>query len=273
MRQAALVELRRASDPLRPRLTGTGYANRNAFVGPAGPGRPGPGPARRPAGEPRPREEWIPIRVPAFIDESTHQGASRSTRPQLGPVVPQQHPQRLPAAVPVDLPDVRPGDVRDHVIRQAGAEDTSILQLGFCNPVGDSDKIGKFDPPGTRKALAQLERGAYDHAWDHRIPQAGRGRLGPVSATSSPTSANAATSPSTSPGSSSPSARPSWASMMSSPGPPTSPASTASSPRPGGTPRPSTVGDWSSSRKTRPLAPVIRASSPSTTPSSTGMGC
>jgi hypothetical protein len=30
--------------------------------------------------------------------------------------------------VPVDLQDVRPGDVRDHVVRQAGAEDASILQ-------------------------------------------------------------------------------------------------------------------------------------------------
>ena len=61
------------SDPV---YTGTGYANRNAFVVPRKPRSTGPRAGTATCRRPRPREEWIPIRVPALIDESTHQSAS-----------------------------------------------------------------------------------------------------------------------------------------------------------------------------------------------------
>ena len=58
------------SDPV---YTGTGYANRHVFVVPRKPRSTGPRagtPTRR---QRRPREERIPIRVPAIIDEATYQ--------------------------------------------------------------------------------------------------------------------------------------------------------------------------------------------------------
>src|SRR5512135_224211 len=61
------------SDPV---YTGTGYANRNVFVVPRKPRSTGPRAGTATCRRPRPREEWIPIRVPALIDESMHQSAS-----------------------------------------------------------------------------------------------------------------------------------------------------------------------------------------------------
>ena len=61
------------SDPL---YTGTAYANRYAFVAPRKPRSTGPRAGLPTCRKPRPREEWIPIPVPAIIDELTHQHAS-----------------------------------------------------------------------------------------------------------------------------------------------------------------------------------------------------
>ena len=61
------------SDPL---YTGTAYANRHIFVVPRRPRTTGPRAGTPTCRKPRPREEWIPIAVPAVIDEPTHQAAS-----------------------------------------------------------------------------------------------------------------------------------------------------------------------------------------------------
>jgi site-specific DNA recombinase len=60
------------SDPV---YTGTGYANRHAFVVPRKPRSTGPRAGTATCRQARPREEWIPIRVPAIIDEPTYQDA------------------------------------------------------------------------------------------------------------------------------------------------------------------------------------------------------
>jgi site-specific DNA recombinase len=60
------------SDPL---YTGTAYANRHVFVVPRKPRSTGPRAGTPTCRRPRPPEEWIPIQVPAIIDESTHQDA------------------------------------------------------------------------------------------------------------------------------------------------------------------------------------------------------
>ncbi len=60
------------SDPV---YTGTGYVNRHAFVVPRKPRSTGPRAGTATCRQPKPREEWIPIRVPALIDEATHQAA------------------------------------------------------------------------------------------------------------------------------------------------------------------------------------------------------
>ena len=75
-RQAALVERRRAPHPLRPAL------RRDCVRQPQHPRTAPQAPVHRPAAglptcrQHRPREEWIPIPVPAIIDESTHQHAA-----------------------------------------------------------------------------------------------------------------------------------------------------------------------------------------------------
>ena len=61
------------SDPLS---TGTAYANRYVHVAPRQPRSAGPRAGLPTCREPRPREEWIPIPVPAIIDRVTHQDAS-----------------------------------------------------------------------------------------------------------------------------------------------------------------------------------------------------
>jgi site-specific DNA recombinase len=53
--------------------TGTGHANRHVFVVPRKPRSTGPRTGTPTCRQPRPREEWIPIRVPAIIDEATYQ--------------------------------------------------------------------------------------------------------------------------------------------------------------------------------------------------------
>jgi site-specific DNA recombinase len=58
------------SDPL---YTGTAYANRNRLVAPRKPRSTGPRAGMPSCRQRRPREEWIPIPVPAIIDEITHQ--------------------------------------------------------------------------------------------------------------------------------------------------------------------------------------------------------
>jgi site-specific DNA recombinase len=60
------------SDPL---YTGTAYANRHVFVVPRKPRSTGPRAGLPTCRKPRPRAEWIPIPVPAIIDEMTHQHA------------------------------------------------------------------------------------------------------------------------------------------------------------------------------------------------------
>ena len=60
------------SDPV---YTGTGYVNRHAFVVPRKPRSTGPRAGTATCRQPKPREEWIPIRVPALIDEATHRDA------------------------------------------------------------------------------------------------------------------------------------------------------------------------------------------------------
>ena len=64
------VVYRILSDPV---YAGTGYANRHVFVVPRKPRSTGPRAGTPTCRQPRPREEWIPIRVPAIIDESTYQ--------------------------------------------------------------------------------------------------------------------------------------------------------------------------------------------------------
>src|SRR4051812_17209771 len=61
------------SDPL---YAGTAYANRYALVPPRKPRSAGPRAGLPSCREPRPREEWIPIPVPAIIDTATYQDAS-----------------------------------------------------------------------------------------------------------------------------------------------------------------------------------------------------
>jgi site-specific DNA recombinase len=60
------------SDPV---YTGTAYVNRHVFVLPRKPRTTGPRAGTPTCRKPRPRTEWIPIPVPALIDESTHQAA------------------------------------------------------------------------------------------------------------------------------------------------------------------------------------------------------
>ena len=64
------VVYRILSDPV---YAGTGYANRHVFVVPRRPRSTGPRAGTPTCRQSRPREEWIPIRVPAIIDESTYQ--------------------------------------------------------------------------------------------------------------------------------------------------------------------------------------------------------
>jgi site-specific DNA recombinase len=67
------VVYRILSDPV---YAGTGYANRHVFVVPRRPRSTGPRAGTATCRRPRPREEWIPVPVPAIIDESTHQDAN-----------------------------------------------------------------------------------------------------------------------------------------------------------------------------------------------------
>ena len=121
VRQAALVELRRPPHPVRPGL------HRHRLRQPARLRRAPQAAVDRPQGG---HGDVPTAQAARGVDPDPGPG-HRSTRrrirmrriaarPQLGPVVPEQHPQRLPAAVPADLPDVRPGDVRGHDVRQAG---------------------------------------------------------------------------------------------------------------------------------------------------------
>src|SRR3954449_13422770 len=61
------------SDPL---YAGTAYANRYAHVAPRKPRSAGPRAGLPTCRKPRPREEWIPIPVPAIVDAITYQDAS-----------------------------------------------------------------------------------------------------------------------------------------------------------------------------------------------------
>ena len=61
------------SDPL---YAGTAYANRHVLVAPRRPRSAGPRAGLPTCRKPRPREEWIPIPVPAIIDAITYQDAS-----------------------------------------------------------------------------------------------------------------------------------------------------------------------------------------------------
>src|SRR3954454_6647678 len=61
------------SDPV---YTGTAYTNQHVFVLPRKPRTTGPRAGTPTCRKPRPRAEWIPVPVPAIIDESTRQSAS-----------------------------------------------------------------------------------------------------------------------------------------------------------------------------------------------------
>src|SRR3954468_14825504 len=61
------------SDPV---YTGTAYTNRHVFVLPRKPRTTGSRAGTPTCRKPRPRAEWIPVPVPAIIDESTRQPAS-----------------------------------------------------------------------------------------------------------------------------------------------------------------------------------------------------
>jgi site-specific DNA recombinase len=61
------------SDPL---YAGTAYANRYEHVAPHKPRSTGPRAGTPTCRKPRPREEWIPVPVPAIIDAATYQDAS-----------------------------------------------------------------------------------------------------------------------------------------------------------------------------------------------------
>ena len=61
------------SDPL---YAGTAYANRYELVTPRKPRSTGPRAGLPTCRKPRPREQWVPIPVPAIIEEMTHQHAS-----------------------------------------------------------------------------------------------------------------------------------------------------------------------------------------------------
>jgi site-specific DNA recombinase len=58
-----------------PAYTGTAYANRHTYVVPRKPRMRGPRAGEATCRRPRPREEWIPVPVPAIMDEPTHQSA------------------------------------------------------------------------------------------------------------------------------------------------------------------------------------------------------
>ncbi len=76
------------SDPL---YTGTAYANRHAFVAPRKPRSTGPRAGTPTCRKPRPREEWIPIPVPAIIDEALiklRASNSPATRPSPSATTP-----------------------------------------------------------------------------------------------------------------------------------------------------------------------------------------
>ena len=115
------------SDPL---YAGTAYANRNALVVPRKPRSTGPsgGPADLPTSRARARS-GSPIPVPAHHRRVYSSECERTTRPQLGPVLPEQHPQRLPAPLPAHLPDLRPGHVRRHHQRCRRTTHASVLQV------------------------------------------------------------------------------------------------------------------------------------------------
>jgi site-specific DNA recombinase len=61
------------SDPL---YSGTAYANRHVLVAPRRPRTTGPRAGQPTCRKDRPREEWIPIPVPAIVDAMTYQNAS-----------------------------------------------------------------------------------------------------------------------------------------------------------------------------------------------------
>ena len=75
-RQAALVQRRRPPDPLRPALRRHGLRQPVRARAPRKPRSAGPRAGLPTCRKPRPREEWIPIPVPAIIDAVTYQDAS-----------------------------------------------------------------------------------------------------------------------------------------------------------------------------------------------------
>ena len=153
-RQAALVQRRRAPDPLRPALHRHGLRQPVRARGPA------QAPVRRPPGGPADLPQAAPARG---VDP--HPGAGhhrrhdvsrceRTTRPQLGPVLPQQHPQRLPAPLPAHLPDVRPGHVRRHQQRGRRAASASLLHMPRQGHAGTGPgvSLSRSLGPGSRSS-------------------------------------------------------------------------------------------------------------------------
>ena len=107
---------------------GTGYANRHAFVVPRKPRSTGPRAGTPTCRQQRPREEWIPIPVPAIIDESTHRDAKSQLA--LNSVLSfRNNAQRVSAPMPAHVSRLRTGDVRYHVLRQARPGRAPLLQV------------------------------------------------------------------------------------------------------------------------------------------------
>src|SRR5207244_13475845 len=98
-----------------PIYAGTAYSNRYRYVPPKRPRRTrGPHTAEASCRQPRPREEWIPIAVPAILDATTTQRAQeqlgRNALPGLawrvlpGHVRPNASVDEKPTSAPAILP-------------------------------------------------------------------------------------------------------------------------------------------------------------------------
>ncbi len=112
------------STPARPTPTGSRTWPRASPVAPA------PGRARRAAAS---RAARGMDRHPGAGHHRRRDlsGRERATRPELGPVVPQQHSQRLPAPLPAHLPDVRLRHVRRHQQRGRREAPASLLYMSW----------------------------------------------------------------------------------------------------------------------------------------------
>ena len=156
--------LRRPSDPLRPGLhrhrlrqpPRLRRAPQAAIDRPeGGDGDVPPGPAARGVDpDPGPGHH-------RRIDVS---GREVATGPQLGPVVPEQQAQRLPAPVPAHVPGLRPGDVRHHDVRQARPGRAPVLQVPRQGHRGPRPGLPLHADPGQGRGARRGRLGARQGA-------------------------------------------------------------------------------------------------------------